>query len=87
MSRHVVQAVRVISAQLRWVARQYGEKMGYNTRKNARPHRLQLQLSVSSKAEYPAYTSRWSRMQSLPEEEKNKIIQSDWEQYREWLNK
>lgn len=40
-----------------------------------------------SVAEYPAYTKQWSRIQKLPEEEKHKIIRSDWEQYQTWLNK
>lgn len=40
-----------------------------------------------SNAEYPAYSKQWSRMESASDEERNKVIQADWEQYQTWLNK
>jgi hypothetical protein len=40
---------------------------------------------VLSPAEYPLYSKKWSRMKSLSEEEKQQIIDSDWQQYDRWL--
>jgi hypothetical protein len=40
-----------------------------------------------SEAEYPLATKRWSRIQSLPEEEVRAIYDKDWRQYCDWLNR
>jgi hypothetical protein len=36
-------------------------------------------------AEYPLATKRWSRIESLPEDEVRAIYEEDWRQYSEWL--
>lgn len=38
-------------------------------------------------AEYPLATRRWSRIQSLPEDEVRAIYDKDWRQYSEWLTR
>lgn len=38
-------------------------------------------------AEYPAYTKAIFRIDKLPQEERKRLIDSDWKQYQEWLNK
>lgn len=38
-------------------------------------------------AEYPLATKRWSRIESLPEEEVRAIYEKDWRQYSEWLTR
>ena len=40
---------------------------------------------VLGPAEYPTYTKRWHQMGKLPAEEKQHIIESDWNQYETWL--
>jgi len=40
---------------------------------------------IVSEAEYPLATKRWSRIESLPEEEIRAIYDEDWRQYSEWL--
>lgn len=40
-----------------------------------------------SEAEYPLATKRWSRIQSLPEDEVRAIYDKDWRQYSEWLTR
>jgi hypothetical protein len=40
-----------------------------------------------SEAEYPSATKRWSRIQSLPEDEVRAIYDKDWRQYCEWLTR
>lgn len=43
--------------------------------------------NVLSAAEYPLYGKRgWTR-QGLPEEERISIIESDWQQYDQWLRR
>jgi hypothetical protein len=42
---------------------------------------------VLSPAEYPRYTGRgFGEMRRLPLEERERIIESDWNQYETWLN-
>jgi len=38
-------------------------------------------------AEYPAYGKKMFRIDKLPEEERQKIIDADWQQYQEWLTR
>ena len=38
-------------------------------------------------AEYPAYCKILLRVRDLPDEEKNRIFDSDWRQYQEWLKR
>lgn len=40
---------------------------------------------VLAAAEYPEASIRWSAMDSLPDKERQKIYDSDWDQYQEWL--
>ena len=42
---------------------------------------------VLSVAEYPAYTKKWFHIDKLPPYEKQEIIDADWEQYQDWLNR
>lgn len=42
---------------------------------------------VLAAAEYPSYCKIGSRVQKLPVEEQSRIINSDWQQYQEWLKK
>jgi hypothetical protein len=42
---------------------------------------------VIGPAEYPGYMKRWSRIQRLPPDEQQKIIDADWRQYQEWLTR
>jgi hypothetical protein len=42
---------------------------------------------ILSEAEYPLATRRWFRMNSLSDEEVRRIYESDWRQYREWLDR
>jgi hypothetical protein len=57
--------------------------------------RLRANLSDASgycrellgEAEYPLATKRWSRIQSLPEDEVRAIYDKDWRQYSEWLTR
>src|SRR5262245_39185797 len=36
---------------------------------------------VLGPAEYPLYSKKWFRIDKMPDEEHNRIVQSDWEQY------
>lgn len=38
-------------------------------------------------AEYPAYSKIGFRIRELPEKERRRIIDEDWRQYQEWLNR
>ena len=38
-------------------------------------------------AEYPLATKRWSRIESLPEDEVRSIYDKDWRQYSDWLTR
>jgi hypothetical protein len=57
--------------------------------------RLRDELSCASgyyreqlgEAEYPLATRRWSRIESLPEDEVRAIYDEDWRQYSEWLTR
>ena len=40
---------------------------------------------VLGPAEYPGYTKKMFRIDKLPEQERQRIIDADWKQYREWL--
>ena len=40
---------------------------------------------VLGPAEYPLYTKKWFRIDKMPDEEHNRIVQSDEEQYERWL--
>ena len=40
-----------------------------------------------SEAEYPLATKRWSRIQSLPDDEVRDIYDKDWRQYSDWLTR
>jgi len=42
---------------------------------------------VLSVAEYPGYTKKWFRIDKLPEEERQRIIDADWKQYQDWLTR
>ena len=42
---------------------------------------------VLSPAEYPLYTKKWFRMEKLPDEEHNRIVESDRAQYARWLER
>lgn len=42
---------------------------------------------VIGAAEYPGYMKRWTRIQRLSPEERERIIEADWRQYQEWLAK
>jgi hypothetical protein len=41
---------------------------------------------VLGPAEYPGYTKKMFRIDKLPEEERQRIIDADWKQYQAWLN-
>jgi hypothetical protein len=38
-------------------------------------------------AEYPNATKRWSRLDALPQAERQSIFDKDWRQYQEWLHR
>ena len=40
---------------------------------------------VLGPAEYPLYTKKLFRIDKMPDEAHNQIVQSDWEQYERWL--
>ena len=40
---------------------------------------------VLGPAEYPGYTKKMFRIDKLPEQERQRIIDADWKQYQEWL--
>ena len=42
---------------------------------------------VLSDAEYPLYTKRWFHIDKLSEDERQRIIDSDWKQYQDWFNR
>ena len=42
---------------------------------------------VLSVAEYPAYTKKWLRIDTLPADEQQRIIDADWKQYEDWLKR
>ena len=42
---------------------------------------------VIGSAEYPEYMKRVSRARELPVHDKERIFDSDWEQYQKWLEK
>ncbi len=42
---------------------------------------------ILSEAEYPLATKRWSRIESLSEDEVRAIYDKDWRQYSEWLTR
>jgi hypothetical protein len=42
---------------------------------------------VLAAAEYPRASIRWSAMHSLADEERQNIYDSDWDQYRRWLER
>jgi hypothetical protein len=42
---------------------------------------------VLAPAEYPAYTKKWFRIDRLSPDESQKIIDADWKQYSDWLNR
>jgi hypothetical protein len=42
---------------------------------------------VLGPAEYPGYTRRMFRIDKLPQEEQERIIDADWKQYEEWLTR
>lgn len=42
---------------------------------------------ILGEAEYPLATKRWSRIESLSEEEVRAIYDKDWKQYSEWLTR
>ena len=42
---------------------------------------------ILSAAEYPMATKRWSRMQTLSDQERASIFAKDWKQYSDWLGR
>jgi hypothetical protein len=42
---------------------------------------------VIGAAEYPGYMKRMFHIEKLPEEERQEIIDGDWRQYQDWLNR
>ena len=42
---------------------------------------------ILAEAEYPLATKRWSRIESLPEDDVRAIYDKDWRQYCEWLER
>jgi len=42
---------------------------------------------ILGEAEYPLATKRWSRIESLTDEERASIYDKDWRQYSEWLHR
>lgn len=42
---------------------------------------------VLSAAEYPGYTKKWFHIDKLPPHEKQEIIDADWKQYQDWLQR
>ncbi|MCA9440998.1 MAG: hypothetical protein KC964_09355 [Candidatus Omnitrophica bacterium] len=42
---------------------------------------------VLASAEYPEYSRAGSRIDSLPDDEKEQIIVSDWDQYQSWFHR
>jgi len=42
---------------------------------------------LKREAEYPLATKRWSRIESLTDEERASIYDKDWRQYSEWLHR
>jgi hypothetical protein len=58
-------------------------------------HRLRNELAnaagyyreILSEAEYPVATKRWSRIESLSDDEVRAIYDKDWRQYSEWLTR
>jgi hypothetical protein len=42
---------------------------------------------VLAPAEYPDYSKKIFRIDELPKEEQRRIIEADWKQYTDWLNR
>jgi len=42
---------------------------------------------VLAPAEYPDYTKRMFRIEELPQDEQQRIIDADWKQYQSWLTR
>ena len=42
---------------------------------------------VLSEAEYPLYTKKWFHIDTLPADEQQRIIDADWKQYQDWLQR
>ena len=42
---------------------------------------------VLAPAEYPGYTKYWFRINKLPADEVQRIIDADWTQYQDWLTR
>ena len=42
---------------------------------------------VLGPAEYPKYTKKWTRIDRISPEERQRIIDADWKQYTDWLNR
>jgi len=42
---------------------------------------------VLGPAEYPGYTKKMFRMNKLPSEEQQRIIDADWKQYQDWFTR
>ena len=40
---------------------------------------------VLGPAEYPGYTKKMFRIDKLPEQERQRIIDADWKQYQDWF--
>jgi len=58
------------------------ERLRYHTESAKSDYR-----DVLLSAEYPAYGKKMFRIDKLPEEERQKIIDADWQQYQEWLTR
>jgi uncharacterized protein (UPF0335 family) len=42
---------------------------------------------VLGEAEYPGYMKRLFRIGKLPADERQRIVEADWRQYQDWLNR
>jgi len=72
---------RVRLAALKLAAGSF-EQLRYQVESAKRDYR-----DVLAPAEYPSYTQRMFRIAELPQNEQERIIESDWKQYQDWLTR
>ena len=73
-SRVVLACLKVANGDLDRLRRQLDDASGHYR-------------EILSEAEYPLATRRWSRIETLSDEELRSIYDKDWQQYSEWLNR
>lgn len=72
--RVVLACLKIANGDLDNLRRGLGEASGYYR-------------EILGEAEYPLATKRWSRIESLSEDEVRAIYETDWRQYSEWLSR